>query len=518
MGRFRIFAVAATVLVAAVSVRGHGAGENLRIRFESFSPGMEVASPRMAAELARVAKADQSSVLLAQSSSNDSPSLSRSAYAAYSQIYSLVQQIDSYRNLAASNSATDDERATYQTSVDDLIRSINRMANSVSWNGNKVLLGTSPTALSSEGYYSSAGQPTNPRTQEEAPAGTPAGDPWERIVSAVSNLSSGDQRVWFTYSFMGEGAELCLPQGESTRATSKSFDSVSSLEGNAIKQEIRESLAVWEDLFERVFNPANGYGGSLEINFIDLGAEEGTTPSYAFQTDYEQPVSSRIGDFRYAMEDIGGGGTAEPFSPSGTPASGYGDDGGDIHFNTNTNWRTDRSALDGVTGSSVKIVSAHEVGHALCFVHDQTTGVTDLLDYPKALMNPNVITQNSIWEFYPDGLYVNGPSERAGLIDMYGSGATLRSASPITFSDATTMDLPSVNAATLAVSAVKVRTQDEAEDAEERVSDALTYLSDRMSAMRTIMNYMSAPTSSTPTGPPVASFQGPEAGVLAAVR
>lgn len=503
MNRNRLVPVIVGVLISSISASGHGLGQHFQFKPPGikWTPAVVLNDPRsVEAKQGSTALQNEIRMLAAVSNSNDSPSLARAAYAAYSSLYSDVQSIKTHATTASSGSTSDADRTTLQTTVDDLIRNINHKALSIEWNGIPILKGTTPVPLSNEGYYSSSGQPNNSATGEPYEAGTPAGTPWERIADAVTNLSSGDQTVTFTYSFMQSGAEV---GGAGDTTLSSEFGS-EDLAAAAFKQEISEALTVWEDLIERSFNPAHGYGGSLEIQFVNLGDETlKSVGSYTSLSEYPIPGEGNLGDFRYAMEDYDGIGPGYPLSPSGTLADGYGDGGGDIHYNTNITWRTDRSArLSGVAGTSVKIVSAHEMGHIFCFVHDTTTGVVDLTSYPKALMNPAVITQNSIWELYPLGLYEQGPSEKAGLVDMYGRGATLTTPNSILFDDGTIMDLPAVNAATLRISSVKVRTLDEGLEAGLVLDGALNYLSGRMNAMQAIMSN-SGP---TPTGPPTASL------------
>lgn len=280
-----------------------------------------------------------------------------------------------------------------QADLDGRIDDVNRIANESQHGGRKLLRGSRPVAI------------------EAARGVRPAGTPWKRIVDAVERLESGNQTVTFTYSFIPAGT--AMEKGKSVELRDHRDGRPDARE---FRQEIREALAVWEELFERTFNPAHGYGGSLSLRFVELGDETGTShASNRATAPYAVPGRENVGDLRFGMEAIG---TASPHSPRGRTADGMGDEGGDVHFDSGQDWRTDRDESGGFT--SVKIVAAHD-GFAL--PHDEKTS-------PMALMNPRTIVTNSFHRRFPQGLDFDGSSERAVLVALYGSPASRSPGAP----------------------------------------------------------------------------------------
>lgn len=368
--------------------------------------------------------------------------------AAYDDIAEKLAEIKDLAEQAALDSETDANRSTYQTEVDTLITEINDLTDSTTFNGRKVLFGSAPTTLSTEGTY------------EALPQQIP------QLLDAVNALSEGNQTVEITYSFVIAGTSV-VDLGTTYTAVELKDQQDGSVTHDEFKQEISEALALWEDLFERVFNPANGSGGILDVKFVNLVDETGTSqPVSSSSGTYAVPGSENLGMFRYAM--AGHMSTAAPFSPTGKTSDGIDDHSGEISFGSGNNWRQDRESE---TGSSVKIVAAHEMGHGFGFGHDQSS--------TNNMMNPANITQGSIRELFPDGLFFKeGSSELAGIVYMYGENVTLTDPDPYTLTDGTTADFPTVNAATLGVNAVKVRSQDEAEEAIILIEEAETQLAE----------------------------------------
>ncbi|MBI2901192.1 MAG: matrixin family metalloprotease [Planctomycetes bacterium] len=375
--------------------------------------------------------------LLAQ----DGQDLFREADRAYDAVLAIVREM---RGLA--------EKGGTQAEIDERIARIDRLADETKSGGRRVLHGTRPTPLpAAKGVRS-------------------AGTPWRRIVDAVGKLESGDQTVAFTFSFiiagtdMEKGPSLAIRDHRDGRPAAEEF-----------RQEIREALAVWEDLFERTFCTANGYGGNLEIRFVDLGDEKGNSHGSNRSTpQYGIPGPENIGDLRYGVEKLGT--TASPHSPMGRTADGMGDDGGDVHFDSGQDWRRDRDERGGLT--SVKIVAAHEMGHGFALAHDEKTA-------PMTLMNPRMIVTNSFHRKFPEGLYFDGSSERAAIVTHYGAKARLVEPRPFRFGDVA-IDLPAVSAAALGISAIKVRTREEAAEAVKRIGAAEAKLAEHKAGLKAL--------------------------------
>ena len=357
---------------------------------------------------------------------------------AYDQIDDLLIELQT--NIEAASSADDDEKETLQKEIDAIIVEINALSDTAESNDYKILHGTNQEILSATDDY------------------RPAGRPWQRIIDAVNALDEGNQKVVFTYSFIIEGTEM--ENGESVELKDYGDDSVSNEE---FKQEIREAITAWEELVEDVFNTAHGYGGNLEIIFTDLGDETGTSTASNKDVEvYEIPGSENLGDFRYGMEYYDSMVTGTPFSPNGKPEEGVeSDSSGDVHYNSNINWRTDRESSGDAT--SVMIVTAHETGHGLAYNHED-----------DGLMAPPNIVRGSFTELFPDGLFEDD-AVVAATVALYGTEAKT-TVQTIVLEDGTELELPTVNAATLGVSAIKIRSDEEIEAAQKNVEEAITTL------------------------------------------
>ena len=89
-------------------------------------------------------------------------------------------------------------------------------------------------------------------------------------------------------------------------------------------------------------------------------------------------------------------------------------------------------------------------------------------------MLPSNIVRGSFAELFPHGL-IEDDAVVAATIALYGSGASTTYLT-LTLEDGTEVELPAVNAATLGVSAIKVRTVDEAEKAVALLEEAIQTL------------------------------------------
>ncbi|GEM_PF-4328678 len=353
--------------------------------------------------------------------SSSSDSLSSTTLSAYDEVDEVLTMLDDIVRRAADPSLSEQERLSLQQEVDALLASLDAGARKSQWNGIRLLWGSHPTWLEASGNA------------------TQAGTPWNRIRDAVSRLAEGNQTVTFSYSFILPGTQTDFGAAlEMKDHIDGSVDSV------RFKQEIREALAAWEDLFEKVFHTGNGYGGNLEVKFVDLGDETGNSfPSRSGGGIYAVPGTENIGDLRFGMTAFQG--TGSPHSPTGKSESGNGDESGDVHFSSYVNWRLDsQSSGSGMT--SVKIVAAHEIGHGFAFGHDETSS--------KTIMTPSILVSGSFDAIFSEGLFFAGSPDVAGIVAMYGTGVSRRGAEG-------GVELPAVNAAALGISAMKVRTVEE---------------------------------------------------------
>jgi len=176
---------------------------------------------------------------------------------------------------------------------------------------------------------------------------------------------------------------------------------------NQFVNEILEAFTEWKNLFETVFS-------GLTVHIINLGEELNpghqefsNCESDSSANGYPIPGEDRIGDFRIGMipfTDGAGGTLARTYPPSNEATSPWrthsngscndcGSFYGDIHFDSNENWRTDLSGSE--EGYSVKWVAAHEIGHAFGLAHDSNN---------QALMFPSAEFSYSFAARLPDGL------------------------------------------------------------------------------------------------------------------
>jgi hypothetical protein len=190
--------------------------------------------------------------------------------------------------------------------------------------------------------------------------------------------------------------------------------------------EILAAFTEWKDLFQTLFP-------GLTVHIINLGDEPTTHQEFSNCIDDDAngypvgPAGDRIGDFRIGMipfTDGLGGTLARTYPPPNDAASPWrthsngscsdcGSFYGDIHFDSNENWRRDLS--DEGQGYSIKWVAAHEIGHAFGLAHDSND---------QALMFPSATFSYSFAARFPDGLEFSLAEKCAAEAAYDGCGAS----------------------------------------------------------------------------------------------
>jgi hypothetical protein len=231
------------------------------------------------------------------------------------------------------------------------------------------------------------------------------------LRSAITQLNqSGSATFRVTYSYVPAG--VATGNGDAT-VTLEEQGLNPDLNAAAFQAAIRSAFASWKDIMQEVFSPVNGYGGTLDVEFVENGVETGSPP--ALNSTSYTVGDAGTGDVRFAMytSSFPSGVLAFaylPTSASPNPATNLRTQ--DIHVNGNVNWRPDASVDPGVlsTGFSWEYVAVHEIGHAVLGLgHDCTTG---------AVMFAVGETQFSMRTSFPGGFEAS-PYERAALAGMY---------------------------------------------------------------------------------------------------
>ena len=181
--------------------------------------------------------------------------------------------------------------------------------------------------------------------------------------------------ITIKYSFMPEGVPLTDPSHFDFEGASNTsldwnfpFGQISQAE---FKKEIELALSYWEEVFEEEFP-------GLDINFVDLGMEDGVTPS-----GDSHPIGSEqggIGDIRFGVEHMFDGsevsGVLAHAWPTYNPLERLGVNGSfykDVHFNPDHHWRIGGEDYGGGGEGGAATISSEagdEVlsleGHCLC--------------------------------------------------------------------------------------------------------------------------------------------------------
>lgn len=376
----------------------------------------------------------------------------------------LVQRLRTLAVQAATDSLSDNERDLIQKEVDQLISEVDRVGSAAQYNGRKLLHGTSNGTLTSAGTWTSAGTPI------------------DSLKNAIGNLKDGNQAITLSYSFMIAGTQTDV--GTTTELADQVDGSVTR---DMFKNDVRAAFKEWEDLFESTFNTGNGYGGNLTVEFEDLGDETGSSQESSIAaSDYGLPHADNVGDFRIGMHGIDGSLVvlAHGFTPGGTPQT-TGNVGSDVHFDSAEDWRRDESDPTDDSGAlSVKLVAAHEIGHALAIGHDTNN---------SSVMLASVLSTDSFRTKFTDGLK-GSTADQAALVGIYGVDAQATVRDNFSFQVGSergqkiAIDIPTLNASRLGINALKVRTQQQAADAIASLDQALGIINNDRTQMGALQN------------------------------
>lgn len=234
-------------------------------------------------------------------------------------------------------------------------------------------------------------------SEEYVPSGCNTIGSFDLLRYAIDNLDFSDQTVTITYSFLNEGTVI---EYNGNVAASSFNDLV--IGYSTFSQEVANGFSEWKTLLESTYSTTNGCKNNLTVEFVNLGFEIGTNiPLDSNGIDYVTAQEYNIGNIRLGYTPLGSTEVAHTTileTVTNAPAS--------ILYSSSVVFTTEASINDGY---SIKLTSAHELGHILGLGH--TTGEGSVM--------VKTINQRQSYDYlYPNGLSTD--VDGVCIRDIYG--------------------------------------------------------------------------------------------------